>query len=214
VSHLLPLLGTVRSRSSAEQATIARLRADISKIETDKAQLLKAVALIDGAIQVVSANGIGVIEQLVTTGLRLVFDDPSMSFIVVKKEGARGNSYELEVQIGELRGPILETYGGGVANVVAFLLRVILINRFQLAKFLIVDESFNNVSVEFLPMVSELLKQLTQARDYTIFAVTHQPTLAAAADNVYRVVPHLGAPPTLHKLSETEVARLSVTTEE
>jgi DNA repair exonuclease SbcCD ATPase subunit len=213
-TELRPLFSMVRSRAASERAQVARMRARIRQIEEDKTLLLKAVAVIDGAIRVVSANGIGVIESLVTTGLRLVFGDESMAFWIVKRENVRGNSYELEGQKGEVRGPIMDTFGGGMANVVAFLLRVILINRFNLARCLVVDESFNNVSAEFLPMVSEMLKQLTIARDFTIFAVSHQPAIAAAADRVYRAVPNAGAPPTLHPLTSAELQRLVARAEE
>lgn len=208
--QLKPLFAMVRSRSAAERAQVSRLRASIAEIEQNKALLLKAVAVIDAAIKVVSASGIGVIESLVTSGLQLVFGDPTMSLSIDKKENVRGNSYELIGQKGDVRGPIMETFGGGVANVVSFLLRVILINRFQLARCLVIDESFNNVSAEYLPMVSEMLHQLSRARDYKILAVTHQPILAAAAGAVYRVVPneHRSGSPTLVALTQSEMERL------
>jgi DNA repair ATPase RecN len=202
------LFASLRQRRKQEQSNVMRLRDQVTKIEEMKAQLLKATALIDGGIRVVSANGIGTIETLVTHGLQLVFNDPTLALVVAKKESVRGNSHSLEIKEGDVQGPPLETFGGGIVNMAALLLRVILINRFGLAKLLVVDESFNNVSAEYLPMVSELLRQLAIARGYRILAVTHQPILAVAADHVYRVIPgqEKGDPSTLHKLTPLERA--------
>ena len=198
----------VQQRLDWEKAQVARIQMQMTAIETDKAQLLKAVALIDGTIAVISANGIGRIESSVTSGLQLVFADPTLSFVVSKKEGAKGNSYFFEVIQGSVRGPILETFGGGVANVVSFLLRVIVHKRFKLGKFFFVDEGFNNVSASRLPIVSDLLHSLTTDSGYTIFAVTHQPVLASAANHVYQVVPNAGAPPTLRLLGPGDIEDL------
>lgn len=81
----------------------------------------------------------------------------------------------------------MDSFGGGPVNVIAFLLRVIMVKRFKLAKFLALDESFNNVSSDYLPLVSEMLQKLCREHGFTILAVTHQPVLAGAADRVYRI---------------------------
>jgi DNA repair ATPase RecN len=171
-----------------EQDALARHKRRMGELEEEKVLTVKAVALIDKAIGVVSANGVGRMESTVTNGLRLIFGDPQLAFRVLKKEGKQGNSYYIEVQKGDVSGPILETFGGGVANVVSFLLRVIMIKRFKLARVLICDETFNNVSARILPAVSETLRSLARDGGYTILAVTHQPILASAADHVYRVM--------------------------
>src|SRR5277367_541690 len=170
-----------------EEQTLSRLYAKIAQIELEKASLVKAVGLIDRCIQIISANGIGKIENIVSGGLQMVFGDKSMGLVLNKKEGARGSSYELLMRQGDFIGKPMDSFGGGTVNVIAFLLRVIMIKRFKLAKFLAVDESFNNVSSDHLPLVSEMLKKLCRDHGFTILAVTHQPVLAQAADRVYRI---------------------------
>jgi hypothetical protein len=83
----------------------------------------------------------------------------------------------------------MTSFGGGVQNVVAFLLRVILVKRFKLAKFLVLDEQFSNVSPEYQPKVSQMLRELADL-GFTIFAVSHQPMITEAADTVYRLTVH------------------------
>lgn len=205
-THRARLAG-VHQRLEYENQQAARFEKRMAEIEAEKAELSKAVGLIDKAIEVISANGVGRIETTVTNGLRLVFDDPTLGLKILKKEGARGNSYEPVGQQGEVEGPFLDTFGGGIVNVAAFLLRIIMLKRFKLARFLVLDESFNNVSAQYLPMVSELLRSLARDGGYTIFAVTHQPILALAADRIYRVVPgEDGAPPTILQTTASELA--------
>jgi DNA repair exonuclease SbcCD ATPase subunit len=176
-----------------EAAMIARHANRIKALEEEKAQLIKCVGIIDHCVQIVSANGIGKIEGMVTDGLQRVFQNERISLVVEKKETARGNTYRIQVKKGETVGNAMDSFGGGVQNVVAFLLRVILIKRFRLAPFLVLDEQFSNVSPDYQPRVAELLKTLA-GMGFTIFAISHQPLITAGADNLYEVVPRPEGP--------------------
>lgn len=187
VAVLRSTAAQIRQQVSYEEQNLARLHARIAQIEKEKGLLVMAVGLIDRCIQVVSANGIGKIESVVSGGLQMVFGDTTMGLVLNKKEGARGSRYELLLRQGDFIGKPMDSFGGGVVNVIAFLLRVIMIKRFHLAKFLAVDESFNNVSEGHLKLVSEMLQKLCHDHGFTVLAVTHQPVLALAADRVYRI---------------------------
>src|SRR5271157_610538 len=201
VSRLGKVHATVSSidqRLQYETATITRLSTRIKQLEEEKAMLVKAVGTLDRCVQIVSANGIGKIEGIVSDGLRRVFNNDHIGLLIEKKETARGNSYRLLVKKGETVGNPMDSFGGGVQNVVAFLLRVILIKRFKLAPFIALDEQFSNVSPEYQPRVSEMLKVLSKM-GFTIFAISHQPTITSAADTIYEVVVDEGFPPALRK---------------
>src|ERR1700691_4864103 len=90
-----------KQQLSYEEQNLARLKTKIAQIETDKAQLVMAVGLIDRATQIISANGVGKIESVVSAGLQMVFRDKSMGLVLNKKEGARGSSYELLLRQGD-----------------------------------------------------------------------------------------------------------------
>jgi DNA repair ATPase RecN len=190
LSNKLPTLRsnleTIAKRLEYESQQVARAKNKLEAVEKDKTLLVKAVGVIDKCIQIISANGIGKIESIVTAGLRLVFKDESWKFVVEKKETARGNSYRLIPYHGETKGPAMDTFGGGVVNVITFLLRLIMVRRFKLAKFMAIDESMNNVSLAYLPRVSEMLKKLCKDHGFDILAITHQPILAQAADTAYQ----------------------------
>jgi DNA repair exonuclease SbcCD ATPase subunit len=195
-------LARISDRFGYQQQHVAALYKRMELLEQEKADIVKAVGLIDRAIQTISANGIGRIEGIVTWGLRMVFQNDTYGLRIVKKEGQRGNTYELEPYCGEVHGKASDTFGGGLSDVISLLLRVMMIERFGLARYLFVDEAFKQLSAEYLPNLSELLQALCTKRGYTIFAITHQKALACAADNVYRLVPQKDAPPVLHRLDQ------------
>jgi DNA repair exonuclease SbcCD ATPase subunit len=179
----------IEQQLDSERKTIVRFNGRIERIKEESEDLVKAVALLDKCIELVSANGIGKIESIVSGGLHSVFQDKTLGLVVEKKETARGYSYRILIRHGDTIGSPMESFGGGVQNVAAFLLRVILIKRFKLPKLLVVDESFNNISAEFIPNVSATLQTLAKDHGYTILAITHQPKLAENADHIYEVVP-------------------------
>jgi DNA repair exonuclease SbcCD ATPase subunit len=177
---------TLKNTIETQKHTIKHNKTVLKECEQQKLDLIKAVGLIDRAIQIISANGVGKIESVVSDGLKLVFGQ-DIRLVIDRKEGTRGDSYQLIAQKGEVRGAPLDTIGGGPVNVMSFLLRVLMIQRFKLKKFLALDESFVNVSAEFLPKVSEMIRTLCDQYGFGILSVTHQPMLAAAADRVFLV---------------------------
>lgn len=193
------MVSSINQRLHYETATITRLSSRIKQLEDEKAQLIKAVGTLDRCVQIVSANGIGKIEGLVSDGLRRVFGKEDIGLVIEKRETARGNTYRLLVQKGDTVGNPMDSFGGGVQNVVGFLLRIILIKRFKLAKFIALDEQFSNVSSEYQGQVSKMLKTLA-GLGFTIFAISHQPTITSAADIIYEVLVEEGRPPILRKV--------------
>ena len=183
------LVGILARRTAlAEQLTGKQTR--MAELAERKAHLVKCVTTLDSLIQMINAKGIGRIELVVTNGLQLVFG-PDVSCVLEKKEGARGTSYKIKVkeikEDGEVIDDPVDAFGGGVVNVTAFLLRVLLLHRFKLAKLLVLDESFNNVSLSHQPAVSLLLRSLAEDYGFTILAITHQPALTQHAHHAYEV---------------------------
>jgi ABC-type iron transport system FetAB ATPase subunit len=130
------------------------------------------------------------IEGLVTHALKTIFGD-DLSFHVVT--GSRGKQSTTDFVVRSVLGgttvdtPVLDARGGGLAAVVGFLLRlvVLLLTKSQ-AQVLFLDESFAMVSAEYQPALSEFLQELVARTDIQLLMVTHQPALMEGADKVYR----------------------------
>ena len=183
------LVGII-ARRDALGGQLVEKKARMTELADRKAHLVKCINTLDVLIQTISGKGIGRIEKIVTNGLQLVFGT-DISCILEKNEGKRGTTYKIQIQVETPEGPVIddpfESFGGGVVNITAFLLRALLLQRFKLAKLLVLDESFNNVSELHLPKVSELLRSLADDYGFDILAITHQPTLALEAHQTYQV---------------------------
>jgi len=133
------------------------------------------------------------VEKLVTTALRSIYGRDDYEF-VMEFELQRGQMTATPMLRSTFKGetitvPVSDAHGGGIVNVVAFVLRVVVLvlTRPQLQRVIIADESFRNVSREYLPRVAEFLRSLHDVTGVQVVMVTHQPEMIEAADKVYRV---------------------------
>lgn len=133
------------------------------------------------------------IEELVTRGLQEIFDD-SLSFHIVQTIKAKNASVEFLVRSelddgSSVETSVMDARGGGLAAVIGFLLRVVilLLKKGQDEdNILILDETFAHVSAEYLPGLSQFLRELVDKTGIQIIMVTHQTELTDNADVVYR----------------------------
>lgn len=177
----------------SEKNNIRSLKKKIDSLVETKTNLVKAQTTIDKMTQIISSKGIGKIESIVSGGLKLVFGKGT-SLVIEKKDGARGTNYKILIKKGNTIGDPFDSFGGGVVNVASFLLRVIMIKRFKMAKALFLDEAMNNVSLEYQEKVSSLLKTLSNDHGFEILLITHSPKLAVESDKVYEVYEEIDGP--------------------
>jgi DNA repair exonuclease SbcCD ATPase subunit len=194
ISFLKTKVVGMEQRLEDASSSLVRFRQRLSELENSKIALVKAIGLLDKCIEIVSSNGIQKIESIVSHGLQLVFEDSNLRLFIDKRETTRGNSYRLLIKNQNTTGNPMDSFGGAVQNVVAFLLRVILVKRFKLAKLLILDEQFSNVSEDLQPKISALLDTMTKKFGYTLLTVSHQPLITQEASLVYKLLPTATGP--------------------
>jgi len=127
------------------------------------------------------------IENLGTYGLKSVFTDLDLKLHMKIELAARGisTSFELE-EVGVAQGDVMSCFGGGITNIVSFILRIITIFQTKLAPYLFLDECFSNLSEGYVENCSLLLKNLCKKLRLTLFVVTHEEGMINYADNVYK----------------------------
>lgn len=183
-------------RSAGEARTLA-LRA--REVATERDELREKVDLYEQVAALL--NRIGEerqsqaqrqIEALVTQGLVTIFGN-GLSFHLVETITAKRAQVDFIVRSTFKDGrtvdtPVLEARGGGLAAVVGFLLRlvVVLLDRTRSSRVLFLDESFSHVSDEYLDRVAEFLREVVDKADIQLVLVTHQSVLAERADKVYK----------------------------
>lgn len=133
---------------------------------------------------------ISFVEDLVTKGLLDVFGE-GLGFKILSKERANQTTYDFVIvdsYVGTEVDPITAK-GGGVVEVTAVLLRVILLylNRHRLRQILVLDENLSHLALEYVPAMAELLRRLTDKLGIQIILISHQRGFIDAADTVVRM---------------------------
>lgn len=181
-------LGT---KEALREERLSKLR----KLENECKDLIEEISLltrVDQVLLAVSSRVLGqsttMIDKLVTSGLRITFDDQQLEFRA-KVDRYRGKTsvvFDL-FQDGHL-APIMDSYGGGVLVVAGVLLRVVVIIALKMRRVLLLDESLSHLSEAYIPNASRLLKKLCDELNFTIVMVSHQTGFAEYADCHFEAV--------------------------
>lgn len=133
------------------------------------------------------------IEELVTRGLRSIFDE-DLSFNLVATQRGKTPEIKFLVKSRGLNGASVETSvmdsrGGGMAATVGFLLRlvVLLLNKDIKEPILVLDESFSHVSAEYRRPLLEFMLELVNKTKVQIVVVTHDDIFLEYADKRYKL---------------------------
>jgi chromosome segregation ATPase len=133
----------------------------------------------------------GKVEGLATRALQVVFGE-ELSFIL--KPGDRAGQAALEMLIRSVYGetvvetPVLDARGGGMAAVVGFVLRlVVLLLTPGVRRLLLLDETFAHVSASYEARVAEFLREVADKAGVQILLVTHSDSYGQYADVAIRL---------------------------
>jgi DNA repair ATPase RecN len=127
------------------------------------------------------------IEKLVTYGVQSVFGDESLSFKVTNRVLRGVQVVEFALVSNGVERPVLGSHGGGVAEVVGFILRVVVVLLSSRRPFLVLDEPFARVSVNYRPRLAQFVAELVERTSLQLLIVTHDADLPEVADRHYRL---------------------------
>lgn len=127
------------------------------------------------------------IEAFLSLSLQKIFQNDEIRIELLQEVKRDRIETQVILHEGEISGPPSKIAGGGVQNVIGFLLRFLVLRRLSLKPILILDEAFRNVSANHLDALCSFLKHLTQDHGLSILLVTHEPAFMKIADAVYEV---------------------------
>lgn len=131
------------------------------------------------------------VEQLVTQGLRSIFEDATIQFNIdfVTKRNQVEAEFTLSHEEDEVRiqGDILSTYGGGIVDVISVSLRIIIMQLMKIKGPLILDEPGKMISAQFIGAFGKFLTESANAFDRQIIMITHNSKLVEFANNTIEV---------------------------
>lgn len=191
LKNLLDNLGNKLGRLQGEYSILEKnytedkKRSDYLKNELD--QTKKAIQLLT-AVQYFTRDRIkNQFESLISWGLQYIYQK-DYKFVLLF--GQRGNLQELKFCVKDPDNQeeidILDSRGGGIANVISLMLRLVLIEINKINGFIIFDESFANVNGEqninrlnlFMEEVSKKFKR----------QIIHITNFACFTENNYNII--------------------------
>jgi hypothetical protein len=165
-------------------------KSEVEQLNTRAEDLSKISALLSTYADERQAEVQKHFETVVSQGLQQIFDEDLTLSIRNKMVGRRFETdFILVSHVGDkvLETSILDARGGGVAAVAGFLLQAVLVLLTPNARpVLFLDEVFSQVSENYLPSLSEFIKELTDRTNLQIVLVTHSDVFAEDADASYR----------------------------
>ena len=163
----------------------------IKEYKSNEILYSKAIELLS-LVQKISRDKIkDAFENIVSHALNYIFESDKYSFHLVF--GRRGNLQELNfaVQTPDKNEPLdpMTTDAGGTLNVISFALRIVLMEVAspKINGFIISDESFANLSEDYVERASQFLKEINQKMGRQIIAISHQPKMLESADQLIEV---------------------------
>lgn len=130
------------------------------------------------------------LETLVTAGLQVVFQEPMKFCIDV---GTERNTITVRFFVESLvngykaKLDILSAKGGGVADVVAFLLQFLMVHYLPNRRPIIIcDEPWKNLSADYKTRFASFVKMICKKAGVQVIIVTHDPEYIDVADKIYK----------------------------
>jgi len=167
-----------------------RVAAEVDKLTSDIVMYDEIITLFQSISEERQNDVQAKIQALVTHGLQTIFGEDIFFQI---NTASRGKLAASDLVIVSVKGdervetPVLDARGGGVANVVGFLLRLIIVLLTPNARrTIILDETFAQLSAEYEPLLAEFLRELVDKADVQIIMVTHSTAFDEVADKSYR----------------------------
>ncbi len=181
-------IATLDGKRQSLEEIVQRNRAVAAGSYGEADDIEKVMAIIRGLEGEYRGRIEGGLERIISHGLTVVRGEPSK---VVLETSTFRDTTSIEVMLeqnGSLSSPMDER-GGTMVQILAFLWRVYtaLVNLPPLARTLILDEPFSQVSEEYRPAMAELLQELHDQLGFQFIIFTHERELIDAAGLAYEV---------------------------
>jgi DNA repair exonuclease SbcCD ATPase subunit len=171
----------------ANKKLLDKTRKDLVECEDQMNSLILAGNLLKTIGEQQREKTISTFERVITLALKEIFDSEYTFKIEVVADKRVSTKFKLIK--GDMEMELLTAVGGGVVNVVSFVLKVLILSsvRPKRQQVMFLDEQFNNVSEDYRPRVANLLKSFSDHLGMQFTLITHQQEFTDAADVVYNL---------------------------
>lgn len=162
------------------------LEKEVKDLKKEGEILNKSSLVLKHLLDIMVKDDIDKMADLVTYGLKTIFDDQDLSFKPVLSKRKDKINIDLKTCNGDIEGEF-GSFGGSVAVIESFILRLLCILKMKLAKFVMLDETFAAVGDVYIPNTSKLISELSKKLNMDVLLVTHQREFLKNANTAYQV---------------------------
>lgn len=177
---------TITGHHEALLSRKKEIESEVAGVKKENDILTKTGSVLKHLLDTMVKEEISNMAGLITYGLKAIFEDQNLTFCpVISKKNERLN-IELKTENDGIEGEF-GSYGGSVAVIESFLLRVLCVLKMKLARFLLLDETFAAVGEAYIENTSRLVTEISKKLGLDVLLVTHQKEFQQHADHVYKV---------------------------
>lgn len=178
-------VGVYRQRLADIQAEVEAVR----EVQRTMGVVNMALVMLEQVVLQVDELIHNYIDMPITAALQTIYQDPSLGVkTLINRAGDRMEA-SIEIRRGNevISGPVLDSVGGGVIDVIGFVLRLCVFRLLKGRGPIVVDEPFRHVNREALYRAAEFVRQIADDLGIQVIMVTHNEILTNAASNVIRL---------------------------
>ena len=180
---------------SRRQNEIVRLMSEINTSQEALALLNKSAEQVKMIIEIMAERSIRKLENMLTFGVGTIFKDSGFNIeIDVDSRGKDKTAtlwlvdYQNVNRAGvPSRTRLYEGNGGGLASVASLMIRVYLMLKFDKQRFLVLDESMSELSIDFVTGFLTFLRMIVDELGFVVLMITHDTRFTSIADKGYKV---------------------------
>lgn len=161
-----------------------KINKEVKRLSSEEDILHKVEKVLKQLIDKMAQKDLSNMDRLVTYGLKSVFVDRDITFESSIEE--RGKKVWVNMKTMYDGKEVDSQCRGSVSVIESFILRVLCILKTKKAPFLLLDEPFGAVNVEYIEHVSNLVAELAEKLNMDILLVTHNPGFSESSHNTFR----------------------------
>ena len=151
----------------------------------------KSIIIMKELIDKLSQQHVKKLVDILSFALKTIFYDKnySVELKIENKRDSKSAQFFLVEKIGEevLRYDFEDGIGGGILAVVGFVLQVFYLGYFKLAKIIFCDESFSQISNQYVDGLMNFIHKLSEKKGFIFVLISHDKRLIDRGDKVYEV---------------------------
>lgn len=178
-------ISVLEERISSFDAKMAQTESKLSDVKTLRQKLNEASIALSGLMGTISDSSVESLLRVVNSGLASAYSRPIKLDVIRSVVGGRSSMQLVLLDGGE---PVIpgEAHGGGLSEILGFLIRVVCVSSSKDRRILILDEPFGRVSEDIVPTLASLLRSIVDDMGFQLILITHQEALSEHADVVVR----------------------------